>query len=122
MPKVEGPTGKASAESSTIPQSNGGDASDESLKLTEQEQVSRIKNCGRTKLDLRTDDYLAAQRCHLLELPAELRNAVYEYVLFWRDMQLLNAKDCEEPALLRTCKQFRKETSSMYGSWFIFLV
>jgi hypothetical protein len=62
----------------------------------------------------RTDDPQAAARCYLLELPAELRNPIYEYVIFDRYVKYLKQDNCSEPALLQACKKMRNEALSMY--------
>lgn len=62
--------------------------------------------------------------CHLLELPAELRNSIYRYVLLgywknWMEDQTrpivdIEDHDFEQPSLLRTCRQIRSEASPIY--------
>lgn len=74
-------------------------------------------------------------RCLLLELPAELRNRIYEFAVMGDfygfpecdddlfDRPLINIEDCIfdhdmegpwEPALLRTCSQIRREAGPVY--------
>jgi len=51
----------------------------------------------------------------LLELPAELRNLIYEYTLTAPDrLVLTNDTLPEQPALTRTCRQIRSECLPMF--------
>lgn len=63
----------------------------------------------------------AADPCLLLELPPELRNHIYEFVLVSPDEALI-MKNSSSPALLRTCRQIREEASSLYYGQNIFLI
>ncbi|KAK3706704.1 hypothetical protein LTR37_012548, partial [Vermiconidia calcicola] len=49
----------------------------------------------------------------LLELPGELRNRIYGYVLV-DDIIKLDSTGHTEPELLHTCKQVRKEAIRIY--------
>ncbi|KAK4613692.1 hypothetical protein CLAFUW4_09170 [Fulvia fulva] len=57
-------------------------------------------------------------KCHLLELPAELRNRIYRYSLL-EDRQSgidIYPQTFAQPPLIRTCNQIRAEASSIYYS------
>ena len=58
-----------------------------------------------------TDTY-----CALLELPAEMRNRIYQYALIDSDCVTLTHENCTQPALLRTCRQTRTEASGIFYS------
>lgn len=50
----------------------------------------------------------------LFTLPAELRNEIYRLVLLSQSRITIGARNHEQPALLRTCRQLREETSSIF--------
>ncbi|KAK3655902.1 hypothetical protein LTR22_010060 [Elasticomyces elasticus] len=51
----------------------------------------------------------------LLDLPPELRNAIYEYVLVLEQpITITKTSKWTQPGLLRVCKQIRHETASIY--------
>ncbi|KAK4614235.1 hypothetical protein CLAFUW4_08767 [Fulvia fulva] len=54
--------------------------------------------------------------CHLLELPAELRNTIYRYTLCAEEEIAItsDSNNCHQPALLRTCRQVRQEAAPIY--------
>lgn len=69
-------------------------------------------------------------KSHLLALPAELRNKIYEHALI--DPQCVRrhfthladpmAKSCPGPALLQTCRQIRAEATELYYSNNTFII
>lgn len=60
----------------------------------------------------------ADTKCHLLELPAELRNRIYSYVAadHCRDDKALKGRRCRRPALLAVNEQVQTEFASLYYS------
>lgn len=52
--------------------------------------------------------------CHLLKLPGELRNRIYELVIVEKGRLKITAKGPGQPALLRTCRQIRREAGTIY--------
>lgn len=52
--------------------------------------------------------------CHLLNLPGELRNHIYEMVVVEPDRVEITSEGPGEPPLLRTCRQIRREAGSLY--------
>ncbi|KAK4622091.1 hypothetical protein CLAFUW4_06607 [Fulvia fulva] len=54
-----------------------------------------------------------SKQCHLLELPAELRNRIYELVV-------ADHTSIHQPNLMRTCRQTRGEALSLFYSTHIF--
>lgn len=64
--------------------------------------------------DARSD----AERKHsLLNLPPELRNRIYEYVLVNRCLKITVSKEKHsQPPLLETCRQLREEASGIFYS------
>jgi hypothetical protein len=54
--------------------------------------------------------------CALLELPAEMRNKIYRYALINENCTTLTDSNCNQPALLRTCRQIRTEASILFYS------
>lgn len=67
------------------------------------------------KLDTATslEDKQTIPRCRLLELPAELRNKIYEYALYAKE-KIAVTTSLTEPSLLETCHMIRKEARSMW--------
>lgn len=55
-------------------------------------------------------------RCALLELPAELRNKIYEYALVEQWCIEIDRQNHLQPGLLRTCHQIRAEAIEMFYS------
>ncbi|KAF7190953.1 hypothetical protein HII31_08112 [Pseudocercospora fuligena] len=54
------------------------------------------------------------KRCRFLELAAELRNRIYEHALVEEHTIAIHRNNITQPGLLRTCRQIREETRSMY--------
>lgn len=52
--------------------------------------------------------------CYLLELAAELRNRIYEYVLIKDKTITVSRHRIAQPGLLRTCRQIREEARAIY--------
>ena len=52
--------------------------------------------------------------CRLLDLAAELRNTIFEYVLLDKNKIVITKKTFRKPALLRTCKQIQNEAGPIY--------
>ena len=84
----------------------------------------RLHNCI---LMSRNVDFIIHQRCHLLELPAELRDRIWKFALFEAakdgygrfkvDIGVLQDRIVQprlEPDLLRICHQIRKEALPIY--------
>ncbi|KAK4500662.1 hypothetical protein PRZ48_008851 [Zasmidium cellare] len=60
------------------------------------------------------------KKLHLLTLPAEVRNHIYEEVLVESDNINVPATGMKQPALLRVCGQIRDEVTQMYYGQNIF--
>lgn len=60
--------------------------------------------------------------CGLLKLPAELRNYIYELVLFDENMIEIQKDVVRKVALTQTCRQIRNETAGMFYALNTFLV
>lgn len=59
-------------------------------------------------------DLKESSDCHLLNLPGELRNRIYRYVILDDDEIEVTSKGPGEPALLRTCTEIRQESIGLY--------
>lgn len=88
--------------------------------MTMKQRLQRLLN-PRTMIDRRpsppTTEALSTtppQRCRLLELPAELRNAIYELVL--QEEEVIELAHLPIPALAATCHQIQQECIPMYFS------
>jgi hypothetical protein len=57
-----------------------------------------------------------SKRPHLFRIAPELRNRIYHYCLSTEKIIIVDANSFEEPALLRTCRQIRKEASNIFKS------
>ena len=54
------------------------------------------------------------QQSPLFQLPAELRNMIYEYALIEPDNDCIDVREDDVPGLLRTCRIIREEASPMF--------
>ena len=54
------------------------------------------------------------KRCHLLNLPGELRNRIYEFAVVQESELTITAKGPGQPALLSTCRKIRREAGTLY--------
>jgi hypothetical protein len=57
-----------------------------------------------------------SERPHLLRIAPELRNCIYHYCLSTEKIIIVDENRFKEPALLRTCRQIRKEASKIFES------
>ena len=79
-----------------------------------------------------TTPTVASTRCHLLQLPPELRNRIWEYAIIKENpINLMPIKYCEEkeepesgaqPPVTQVCSQIRNEALSMFYACNIFRV
>ncbi|KAK4610369.1 hypothetical protein CLAFUW4_13767 [Fulvia fulva] len=53
-------------------------------------------------------------KCHLLELPGEIRNRIYRYSLLDSQRITIPTSGFEEPGLLSTCHQIRQEAEPIF--------
>ena len=67
-----------------------------------------VRPCKAIKSDDAKETNEHDKSCHLLALPAELRSAVYEYALVEAE-QIKVDHNLQQPALLYTCRQIRRE-------------
>ena len=95
----------------------------QSMKLEQADMVSDVLELERLSED--ADDEQEAsqalvngqdnmpQRCLLLEMPAELRNRIYDYT-FNRSTKYVGQNRSYDAPLLRTCRQIRNEASQIF--------
>jgi hypothetical protein len=57
-----------------------------------------------------------SKRPHLFRIAPELRNRIYHHCLSTEEIIIVDANGFKEPALLRTCRQIRKEASKIFES------
>jgi hypothetical protein len=57
-----------------------------------------------------------SKRPHLFRIAPELRNRIYHYCLSTEKIIIVDANGFKEPALLRTCRQIRKEALKIFES------
>lgn len=62
------------------------------------------------------DSINESKKCHLLDLPGDLRNRIYRFVLVSGEEIEVESTGPGEPALLRTCKTTREESIDIYYS------
>lgn len=60
------------------------------------------------------DESSTPNKCHLLELPGELRNRIYRFALVNEGVIIVTAAGPSEPALLRCNKEIRQEAVTIY--------
>lgn len=56
------------------------------------------------------------KRCHLINMPGEIRNLIYEAALVSNDHIRVTANGPGEPALLSACRRIRREAGTLYYS------
>lgn len=52
--------------------------------------------------------------CHLLNLPGELRNQIFDFAVVEPSAIRVTSKGLDQPALLKTCRQIRREAGTIY--------